>query len=1067
MGLAIAATDWSHTPLGAIDGWPQSLRTTVAIMLRSPVPMVTLWGETGVMIYNSNYAVFAGANHPHILGKGACEAFPEVADFNRHVLRTVGGGASLSYRDQQLSWVRNGALEQFWLNLDYSPVQDDQGRVGGVIAIVIDTTDKVRAQQRADGEMLRLNRMFAQAPGFIAVLSGPEHRFTLANQAYSDLVGGRDVIGKTVAEALPEAAEQGFITLLDALYASGQVHTGTAVPFSVAATATAGARHSYLDFVYQPMRDEQGQVVGIFVQGADVSERVLAERGLRASELRFRNWAQAMPNHVWSARADGTLDWFNERVYAYSGAAHGELDGAAWGAMVHPDDIAATSARWSAALQEASVYENQFRLRRADGAYRWHLTRAVPIFGDAQELISWIGTNTDIDDHQSTAMALEQLNATLAFQVAERTAERDRMWRLSTDIMLVADFNAVIVSVNPAFTTVLGWDAGAVVNHSFMDLVHPDDRQATLDEVGKLGDGVTTFRFENRYRRQDGGYSTLSWSAAPDQEYIHAVGRDVSAERQAAAAMRQTELALQQAQKMETIGKLTGGVAHDFNNLLQVISGNLQLLAKDVEAQPRAAQRVENAMAGVTRGAKLASYLLAFGRRQALAPRVVKVGALIAAMEDMLRRSLGEAIEIETVVSGGLWNTLVDPAQVENALLNLAINARDAMDGQGKLTIEVGNAMLDDLYVASHADVSAGQYVLLAVSDTGSGMTPEVLAHAFDPFFSTKAEGKGTGLGLSMVYGFVKQSGGHVKIYSEPGHGTTVKIYLPRSMENEDAPVAPLNLVFEGGTETILVAEDDEQVRATVVDLLTDLGYRVLKAGDAASALTVIDSGIAIDLLFTDVVMPGPLRSPDLARKARERLPQLAVLFTSGYTENAIVHGGRLDAGVELLGKPYTREALAKKIRHVLANQKQREVRLPVQAAPQLAPSASASVSESASASAPGVLRVMLVEDDSAVGEITFEMLKLLGHSVAYHESGQAALEALAHSRFDVLITDVGLPGLPGDVLAARARALLPGLKVVFATGQLHADADPRDLVLHKPYDMNALTEVMRKVSSR
>ena len=280
---------------------------------------------------------------------------------------------------------------------------------------------------------------------------------------------------------------------------------------------------------------------------------------------------------------------------------------------------------------------------------------------------------------------------------------------------------------------------------------------------------------------------------------------------------------------------------------------------------------------------------------------------------------------METVISGGLWNTVVDPGQIENAILNLAINARDAMDGRGRLTIEAGNALLDEVYAAQH-DLKPGQYIMLAVSDTGHGIKPELLERVFEPFFSTKPEGKGTGLGLSMVYGLVKQSGGHIRIYSEVGEGTTVKIYLPRSLEGEDLLVDAAQQSVSGGDETILVVEDDEDVREAAVAMLTDLGYHVLKAKDAASALTVIESGVPVNLVFTDVVMPGPLRSPELARKVKERLPSLAVLFTSGYTENAIVHGGRLDPGVELLGKPYTREALARKIRLLLGNEAKHRV---------------------------------------------------------------------------------------------------------------------------------------------
>jgi PAS domain S-box-containing protein len=388
----------------------------------------------------------------------------------------------------------------------------------------------------------------------------------------------------------------------------------------------------------------------------------------------------------------------------------------------------------------------------------------------------------------------------------------------------------------------------------------------------------------------------------------------------------QAEERLRQAQKMEAVGQLTGGVAHDFNNLLQVISANLHLVSRLTRDDVKVMQRLDSASEAVRRGAKLASQLLAFGRRQALAPRVVDVGRFIGGIEDLLRRSIGEGIEVELIVSGGLWHTFIDPTQIENALLNLAINARDAMDGNGRLTIEVGNAFLDDDYVRGQLDVKPGQYVMLAVSDTGCGMTPQVLSQVFQPFFSTKPAGSGTGLGLSMVYGFVRQSGGHVKIYSEPGQGTTVKVYLPRARGAEgqvDATPEPATADDAGGgAETVLVVEDDAAVRGATVEMLQELGYRVLKASDADQALVVIDDAVAhhaaIDLLFTDVVMPGRLKSPELADKARQRLPGIAVLFTSGYAQNAIVHGGRLDPGVELLPKPYSARALASKVRAVL-----------------------------------------------------------------------------------------------------------------------------------------------------
>lgn len=519
------------------------------------------------------------------------------------------------------------------------------------------------------------------------------------------------------------------------------------------------------------------------------------------------------------------------------------------------------------------------------------------------------------------------------------------------------------------------------------------------------------------------------------------------------------ETMLVQAQKMEAIGNLTGGVAHDFNNLLQVVGGNLQLLAREFPGNDKAQARIEKAMASVARGSHLASQLLAFGRRQPLEPKVVNVGRLIRGMDDLLRRTLGEAVEIETVIAGGLWNTLVDPANLENALLNLAINSRDAMAGHGQLTVEAGNAFLDDAYAAAHTDVAAGQYVQIAVSDTGTGMSREVVEQVFEPFFSTKPEGKGTGLGLSMVYGFVKQSGGHVKVYSEPGQGTTMRLYLPRSTEAEDMPAEVDTGPVVGGSETILVVEDDDAVRDTVIGLLDGLGYRVLKAPDAQSALVVVESGVAIDLLFTDVVMPGPLKSAELARKAKERLPQLSVLFTSGYTENSIVHGGRLDAGVNLLSKPYTRDALARKIRQVLA----RDGKLPK-------PDTDPLPTQTAPAPARTIYTVLICEDEALIRLDTVDLLQELGHIAVEAENGMQALELLANGNVDILMTDVGLPDLRGDELARRARQMRPEQPVVFVTGHSEVagfENAPRTALLKKPYAFEALERAIAAVMAK
>ena len=1054
LGCLIARHDWTGS-LGLIEQWPQSLKTAVGLMLRAPLPIVQLWGEDGIMIYNDAYAVFAGARHPKLLGSKVREGWPEVADFNDNVMKVVLAGGVLSYEDQQLSLDRRGTLEPGWMNLDYSPILDEAGKPAGVIAIVVETTAKVLAERWAEGERERLRRMFEQAPGFMAMMVGPDHVYDLANPAYMQLIGRRDILGRTVREALPEVEGQGYFERLDHVFTTGEPFAGTALRVELQRSVYGQTEERFIDLVYQPVRSQDGAIIGIFSQGIDVTDRVTAEAAVRASEAQFRTFAQAMPNHVWTASPDGELDWFNERIYEYSGATHAQLINGGWANLVHPDDLARVVAQWTQAVDSGATYETEFRIRRADGVFRWHLVRAVPLRTGAADVSRWIGTNTDIEDQRRAAESLVSQNQTLEQQVNERTIERDRMWRLSGDVMAVSDFQGLIAAVNPAWTALLGWTEAELIGRSVLDLTHPDDRSETLAEIARLGQGVRTFRFENRCLRKDGGYSVLSWTAVPDEHFVHSIGRDMTAEREAAAVLKRTEVALQQAQKMETLGQLTGGVAHDFNNLLQVIGGNLQLLSKFVAGNEKAELRIASAMAGVSRGAKLASQLLAFGRRQPLEPKAVNIGRFISGLEDMLRRTLGEAIDVETIISGGLWNSFVDPTQVENAVLNLAINARDAMNEHGKLTIEVGNAFLDEAYASGHDDVDAGQYVVLAVSDTGTGMSPEVMERVFEPFFSTKPEGKGTGLGLSMVYGFVKQSGGHVKIYSEVGFGTTVKMYLPRALQAEEPVVANTMGPATGGTETILVAEDDEEVRNTVVATLTDLGYRVLKARDAQSALTIVESGIAIDLLFTDVVMPGTLRSPELARRARERLPGLAVLFTSGYTENAIVHGGRLDAGVELLGKPYSRESLARKIRQVLESQ--RQVGQPAAAPRALFPPVQVS-------NALGALTVLLVEDDALIRMNTAEILLDLGHTVEEAASAEAAIKLVEAKRFDVIITDVGLPGISGTDFAQIARERQPHVGIVFATG---ADYQVQDyaagaVLLRKPYDSLGIIAALR-----
>jgi signal transduction histidine kinase/ActR/RegA family two-component response regulator len=377
---------------------------------------------------------------------------------------------------------------------------------------------------------------------------------------------------------------------------------------------------------------------------------------------------------------------------------------------------------------------------------------------------------------------------------------------------------------------------------------------------------------------------------------------------------------LQQSQRLEAIGQLTGGVAHDFNNLLTVVMGNAELLAEQAADGSEQLMLAEMIGSAAERGAALTRHLLAFARKQALMPAAIDANQLVSGLDAMLRRTLGEHIEIELIRGAGLWQALVDPSQLENALLNLCLNARDAMPQGGRLTVETANARLDQDYADRQADVTPGQYVMLAVSDTGNGIAPDHLAQVFQPFFTTKEKGKGTGLGLAMVYGFVKQSAGHIAIYSELGHGTTVKLYLPRTMEAAaTAPDPGAAWAAAGGEETVLVVEDDPMVRRYACNQLRSLGYRVVDVDNGLAAMQLVEQRDDLDLLFTDVVMPGALNGRALADAARQRRPGLRVLYTSGYTENAIVHHGRLDPGVQLLAKPYRRVDLARAVRLALA----------------------------------------------------------------------------------------------------------------------------------------------------
>ena len=946
----IATHDWSES-LGRMESWPSSLKTTVGILLHSPVPIVLLWGEDGIMIYNDAYSVFAADRHPQLLGSKVREGWPEVADFNDHVMKVGMAGGTLSYRDQELTLHRSGAPEQVFMNLDYSPVFGENGQPAGVIAFVVETSLRVGAERKVQQNEARL--LFLDALGKETARSNDANAIMaittkmtgeylkVAICAYADMdvdqdgftirgdwsaPGSPSIVGHYSLADFGRLAVQNLgagrpLVVDDNLRELAPEEAATFQDIGIASTicmplvkeGRLRALMAIHDKVPRVWTDEELALITEVTERSWAHiERVSAEAALRAREQQLRVLAQVMPNHVWNAQPDGLLDWFNEQVYMYSGKREGELDGNGWAKIVHPEDLAGALERWTASLASGDDYEAEFRLRRYDGEYRWHLARAVALRDRAGAILRWIGTNTDVDDQKNAEGLLER-------RLEQRTAERDRIWRVSQDMLGVADSGGVWLSINPAWTRILGWTERELVGRTSEWLEHPQDNEATRTEIARMARGAPTSTFVNRLRAKDSSYRTFSWSATPVEGTLYCTARDITQQREQELALAAAEDQLRHAQKMEAVGQLTGGIAHDFNNLLQGIIGGLELIQRRIqEGRLNDIDRfIKAAAESAHRAAALTHRLLAFSRRQTLDPSPTDVNRLITGMEDMITRTMGPQIAIEVVGSAGLWPTKVDAPQLESALLNLCINARDAMPDGGRLTIETTNKRFDDRAAHVH-ELPPGQYLTLSVTDTGSGMPPDVAAKAFDPFFTTKPLGKGTGLGLSMVYGFVRQSGGQVRVYSEVGKGTTMCIYLPRYSGALDDNVSPKKEAVERGFgETVLVIDDELNVRMLVSEVLTEQHYLTLEAKDGPSAFAILESGKRIDLMITDVGLPGGLNGRQIADRARALRPKLKILFITGYAENAAI-SNHLEPGMSVLAKPFAMSALANKVREML-----------------------------------------------------------------------------------------------------------------------------------------------------
>jgi PAS domain S-box-containing protein len=606
-----------------------------------------------------------------------------------------------------------------------------------------------------------------------------------------------------------------------------------------------------------------------------------------------------------------------------------------WEPAIFVDDIPKLRAEIETA-RRSGVFSVELRVRHPDGSIHW-LTERGEVVRDNDGQARWIrGTCYDITERKTLEARLLALNETLEARVSERTQQleasleqlrySERRFRLLVEAVtdyaiFMLDQDGNVIKWNPGAERIKGYTAGEIIGQNISRFYTEEDRRDGVP-ARVIARAATTGKYEGEgWRVRKNGtrfWASVVIAAIHDEQGgllgFAKVTRDLTEKRA-------TEEQLRQAQKMEAVGQLTGGIAHDFNNLLTVISGNLEALQRRLpERDDNNLQRLANsALLASSRAAVLTHQLLAFSRRQPLQPKAVSVNTLITRMSELIRRLLPESIAVETVLAGGVWPMFVDANQLENCLLNLAVNARDAMPDGGKLTIEAANVHLDDAHSAG-TEVPPGQYVGVFVSDSGVGMSPDVIAKAFEPFFTTKDVGQGTGLGLSQVYGFVRQSGGHVKIYSEVGAGTTVKIYLPRHVATDGvSEMQPAAAVIpKGRGETILVVEDEADVRSFATDALHELGYKVLEAPDGARALRILDAHRAVTLLLTDVGLPGGMNGRQLADEARRRRADLKVLFTSGYARNAIVHHGRLDPGVELITKPFTFAGLAAKVRSVL-----------------------------------------------------------------------------------------------------------------------------------------------------
>ncbi|MCK9815489.1 PAS domain-containing protein [Pseudomonas sp. MAFF 302046] len=784
MGAAIRGHDWSSSPLGAIEHWPDVLRNTLSLVLESPESLYLLWGPDRVFLFNDAYRPILGPRLDSALGQTIdtlwADAWPQV----QPLVEQAYAGQACRLIDMPITMQRFPGEDQTWWSFSMSPVYDEaRETVVGMLCCTVETTHRVLLEQRA-----RLTE--------------------------SSLRETRELNTRVLA------ASNDCIKVLD----------------------------------------------------LDGKLSFMSEGGMRVMEVSDFNAIRGCPwPSFWEGQGNA------EALAAIEAAKNGR------------------SARF---LEAANTLL---------GNRKWWDVQVSPMFDEAGQPEKILCISRDVTATREAEEELRRVNESLEQRVQERTQDRDRIWRLSADLMIVARFDGSIVAANPAWTRLLGWSQEQLVGRSFHELVHPEDRSATLAVTGDLAQGSSVGNFENRYLHQDGSYRSVSWTAVPDRSYIHAVGRDTQAEREAALALRKTEDVLRQAQKMEAVGQLTGGVAHDFNNLLTVIRSSTDLLRRNLSEQRRQVY-IDAISDTVDRASKLTGQLLAYARQQNLRPQVFDVGRSVQALGEMINPLIGSCIEVRIELPEEPCFIHADAGQFDTALINMAVNARDAMQGEGLLVIAVERAHSTPAHGAQ-GEVP-GDFVAVSLTDNGSGIDPLQIERIFEPFFTTKEVGKGTGLGLSQVFGFAKQSGGELLVQSQPGQGTRFTLYLPRSLEAPGAEpeVRSVAVNLDGQGATLLVVEDNPEVGGLLALALTELGYRIEWATSAAAALAWLakDAG-AFQAVFSDVVMPG-MSGVELAQQIRQQHPGLPVILTSGFSP-ALAQGDTQE--FVFLQKPYSVAALA------------------------------------------------------------------------------------------------------------------------------------------------------------